>query len=117
MADVYEAEDTLLNRRVAVKILHANFASDRAFVTRFKREAQAAANLSHPNIVAIYDWGQDGSTYYMVMELIEGRDLGRVLLEDSPSPETLLRYAREITEAVAAIHESLTGIRRPASLS
>ena len=68
MADVYEAEDTLLNRRVAVKVLHANFASDHAFVTRFKREAQAAANLSHPNIVAIYDWGQDASTYYMVME-------------------------------------------------
>ena len=79
MADVYEAEDTLLNRRVAVKILHANFASDQAFVTRFRREAQAAANLSHPNIVAIYDWGQEGSTYYMVMELIEGRTLREIL--------------------------------------
>ncbi|MCZ6462148.1 MAG: serine/threonine protein kinase, partial [Actinobacteria bacterium] len=50
MADVYEAEDTMLNRRVAIKILHTNFAADEAFVTRFRREAQAAANLSHPNI-------------------------------------------------------------------
>ncbi len=68
MADVYEAEDTLLGRSVAVKLLHANFASDDAFVARFRREAQAAANLSHPNIVAIYDWGQDEGTYFMVME-------------------------------------------------
>ena len=63
MADVYDAEDLLLNRHVAIKILHPNFAADEAFVTRFRREAQAAANLSHPNIVAIYDWGQDGDTY------------------------------------------------------
>ena len=101
MADVYEAEDTMLNRRVAIKILHTNFAADEAFVTRFRREAQAAANLSHPNIVAIYDWGQDGDTYYMVMELIAGRTLREILKSEGG---LLPRRAAEISaEAAAAI--------------
>lgn len=101
MADVYKAEDTLLNRMVAIKILHQNFASDEAFVTRFRREAQASANLSHPNIVAIFDWGQDGETYYMVMELIEGRTLREILKKDGA---LLPRRAAEITaEAAAAL--------------
>ncbi len=101
MADVYEAEDTLLNRAVAVKVLHANFASDEAFVARFRREAQAAANLSHPNIVAIYDWGKDEGTYFMVMELIRGRTLREVLKAEG---EILPQRAAEITaEAAAAL--------------
>jgi len=107
MADVYEAEDTLLNRRVAVKILHANFASDQAFVTRFKREAQAAANLSHPNIVAIYDWGQDASTYYMVMELIEGRTLREILkTEGSLLPRRAAEIAAETAAALTVAHQA-----------
>jgi beta-lactam-binding protein with PASTA domain/tRNA A-37 threonylcarbamoyl transferase component Bud32 len=107
MADVYEAEDTLLNRRVAVKVLHANFASDHAFVTRFKREAQAAANLSHPNIVAIYDWGQDASTYYMVMELIEGRTLREILKsEGSLLPRRAAEIAAETAAALTVAHEA-----------
>ncbi|GMQ84602.1 MAG: Stk1 family PASTA domain-containing Ser/Thr kinase [Acidimicrobiia bacterium] len=101
MADVYEAEDTMLNRRVAIKILHSNFAADTAFVTRFRREAQAAANLSHPNIVAIYDWGHEGDTYYMVMELIAGRTLREILKSEGG---LLPRRAAEISaEAAAAI--------------
>ena len=101
MADVYEAEDRLLNRRVAVKILHPNFASNEAFVTRFRREAQAAANLSHPNIVAIYDWGVDSGTYFMVMELIKGRTLRDIIKSEGA---LLPRRAAEITaEAAAAL--------------
>lgn len=107
MADVYEAEDTLLNRRVAVKVLHANFASDQAFVTRFRREAQAAANLSHPNIVAIYDWGQDGSTYYMVMELIEGRTLREILkAEGALLPRRAAEIAAETAAALTVAHQA-----------
>ncbi|REK32950.1 MAG: serine/threonine protein kinase, partial [Actinobacteria bacterium] len=79
MADVYEGQDTLLNRRVAIKVLHSQFSADEAFVKRFRREAQAAANLSHPNIVGIYDWGQAEGTYFIVMELVEGRSLRDVL--------------------------------------
>jgi serine/threonine-protein kinase len=99
MADVFEAEDTLLNRSVAVKVLHANFASDEAFVTRFRREAQAAGNLSHPNIVAIYDWGQDSGTYFMVMELIKGQTLRDIIKSGN---EILPRRAAEIASETAA---------------
>ncbi len=107
MADVYEAEDTLLNRRVAVKVLHVNFASDPAFVTRFKREAQAAANLSHPNIVAIYDWGQEDSTYYMVMELIEGRTLREILkTEGALLPRRAAEIAAEAAAALTVAHQA-----------
>ncbi len=107
MADVFEADDTLLNRRVAVKVLHANFASDQAFVTRFKREAQAAANLSHPNIVAIYDWGQEGSTYYMVMELIEGRTLRDILKsEGALFPRRAAEIAAETAAALTVAHQA-----------
>lgn len=106
MADVYEAVDTLLNRSVAVKVLHANFASDEAFVARFRREAQAAANLSHPNIVAIYDWGQDAGTYFMVMELIKGRTLRDVLREDGAIlPRRAAEIAAETAAALSVAHQ------------
>jgi serine/threonine-protein kinase len=107
MADVYEAEDTLLGRVVAVKILHANFAADQAFVTRFRKEAQAAANLSHPNIVAIYDWGQDGDTYYMVMELIKGRTLREILKSEGPLlPRRAAEIAAEAAAALTVAHQA-----------
>jgi eukaryotic-like serine/threonine-protein kinase len=106
MADVYEAEDTLLNRPVAVKLLHANFASDDAFVARFRREAQAAANLSHPNIVAIYDWGQDEGTYFMVMELIRGRTLREIVKSDGPLlPKRSAEIAAEAAAALSIAHQ------------
>ena len=106
MADVYEAEDTLLNRSVAVKVLHANFASDEAFVARFRREAQAAANLSHPNIVAIYDWGKDEGTYFMVMELIRGRTLREILrTEGAILPRRAAEIASEAAAALSVAHQ------------
>ena len=75
MADVYLARDRLLNRRVAVKVLSPTFAADPTFVERFRREAQAAASLNHPNIVAVYDWGQEDDTYFIVMEYVDGQTL------------------------------------------
>jgi len=106
MADVFEADDLLLNRRVAVKVLHANFASDQAFVTRFRREAQAAANLSHPNIVAIYDWGKEGDTYFMVMELIRGQTLRQIIrTEGALLPRRAAEIAAETAAALSIAHQ------------
>ena len=82
MADVFLAHDRLLDRPVAVKVLFPEFATDPSFVERFRREAQAAANLNHPNIVGVYDWGQQGSTYFIVMEYVDGRSLADILRTD-----------------------------------
>ena len=79
MAMVYRAQDTLLNRAVALKILYPELSADASFVERFRREAQAAANLSHPNIVPVFDWGEDEGTYFIVMELVEGTSLAEML--------------------------------------
>ena len=78
MADVYRAVDEVLGRPVAVKVMHARFAADPEFAARFRQEAQAAANLVSPNIVNMYDWGQDGDTYYIVMEYVRGSDLKKI---------------------------------------
>src|ERR1700721_1340912 len=75
MAQVYLARDLLLDRPVALKVLFPELSNDHSFVERFRREAQAAANLSHPNIVPIYDWGQGDHTYYIVMEYVDGETL------------------------------------------
>jgi serine/threonine-protein kinase len=72
MAQVFRARDTVLGRQVAVKVLRDQYAHDPNFVERFKREAQAAANLAHANIASIYDVGQDGDLHYIVMELVPG---------------------------------------------
>src|ERR1700689_2623224 len=79
MAMVYRAEDPLLNRAVALKILYPELSEDPLFVERFRREAQAAANLSHPNIVPVFDWGEDSGTYFIVMEFIDGLALSTIL--------------------------------------
>src|SRR5688572_32648449 len=79
MAEVYLARDQLLDRRVALKMLFPELSTDPNFVERFRREAQAAANLSHPNIVSIYYWGEEEGTYFIVMEYIEGRTLGQIV--------------------------------------
>ena len=84
MAVVYKAHDTVLNRVVAVKVLRDTFAQDTDFRARFQHEAQAAANLGHPNIVTVYDYGQDGDQSYIVMEYIEGRDLKTVIRSEAP---------------------------------
>ncbi|MHB8463324.1 MAG: Stk1 family PASTA domain-containing Ser/Thr kinase [Acidimicrobiales bacterium] len=84
MAEVWLAHDNLLDRTVALKVLFPELSKDHSFVERFRREAQAAANLSHPNIVSIYDWGEAGTTYFIVMEYVEGRPLSRLLREEGP---------------------------------
>ena len=86
MAQVYRAHDRLLDRPVALKVLFPELSVDRAFVERFRREAQAAANLSHPNIVPVYDWGEDNGAYFIVMEFIDGRALSAVLRESGSLP-------------------------------
>jgi serine/threonine protein kinase len=107
MADVFEARDTLLGRRVAVKMLHAQYATDEAFVRRFRREAQAAANLSHPNIVGIFDWGQEGGTYFIVMELVDGRSVRDVLRTEGPLlPRRAVEIASEVAAALSVAHRA-----------
>src|SRR5262249_52556947 len=86
MADVFVAYDRQLKRRVAVKVLFAEFARDPSFVERFRREAQNAASLNHPNIAAVYDWGQERGTYYIVMENVEGRSLRDIIRTEGPLP-------------------------------
>jgi serine/threonine-protein kinase len=84
MAEVYRAHDRLLDRPVALKVLFPELSVDRSFVERFRREAQAAANLSHPNIVPVFDWGEDTGTYFIVMEFIDGRPLSAILKSSGP---------------------------------
>jgi beta-lactam-binding protein with PASTA domain/tRNA A-37 threonylcarbamoyl transferase component Bud32 len=86
MAQVYRARDRLLDRPVAIKVLFPELSVDRAFVERFRREAQAAANLSHPNIVPVFDWGEDGGTYFIVMEFVDGQPLSAILRSTGTLP-------------------------------
>jgi serine/threonine-protein kinase len=105
MADVYQGMDTLLQRKVAIKVLHSQFSQDEAFVRRFRREAQAAANLSHPNVVSIYDWGEVEGTYFIVMELVDGRSLREVLkTEGALLPQRAAEIASDVASALAAAH-------------
>ena len=107
MADVYRAHDKLLDRSVAVKVLRSQFTSDEEFVTRFRREAQAAARLSHPNIVNIYDVGCDEDIYYIVMEYISGETLKeRIQRAGQLSIESAVRIALEIAEALEHAHQN-----------
>jgi eukaryotic-like serine/threonine-protein kinase len=107
MADVYEGQDTLLNRTVAIKVLHSQYSSDEAFVKRFRREAQAAANLTHPNVVGIYDWGQTNETYFIVMEIVEGRSLRDVLKsEGALLPRRAIEIAAETAAALSVAHRA-----------
>ena len=86
MATVYRAKCHVLNRMVAVKVLKEEFTTDEEFIRRFNIEAQSAAGLSHPNIVSIYDVGHEGSIYYIVMELIQGKTLKEIIAEDGALP-------------------------------
>src|SRR5215468_3764624 len=103
MAEVYLARDQLLNRPVALKALFPEYAREPSFVERFRREAQAAANLNHPNIVAIYDWGQEDGTYFIVMEYVEGRSLRDLIRSEGPIDAG---RAAEIASALAFAHRS-----------
>jgi len=107
MADVYRAHDKLLDRFVAVKILHAQFANDDEFVIKFKREAQGAAKLSHPNIVNIYDVGRELNTHYIVMEYVSGETLKeKIQREGILQEEEALHIAREIAKALEHAHQN-----------
>ena len=102
MAMVYRAQDLLLNRPVALKILYPELSADPLFVERFRREAQAAAKLSHPNIVPVFDWGEDEGTYFIVMELVEGRSLAEVLRDGHVL--TASRTAQLAAQVAAALN-------------
>ncbi|TYZ30434.1 Stk1 family PASTA domain-containing Ser/Thr kinase [Selenomonas caprae] len=105
MADVYRAQDLLLNRPVAVKILHEQFKSDTEFINKFNREAQAAARLSHPNIVNIFDVGVMDDAHYIVMEYVPGRTLkDRIKQEGHLSVGDALQVAKDIARALAHAH-------------
>src|SRR5437870_1928579 len=107
MADVFLARDQLLDRPVAVKVLFPEFATDPNFVERFRREAQSAANLNHPNIVSVYDWGQEQGTYFIVMEYIEGRSLADILRTEGPlHPQRAAEVASDIAAALGFAHRN-----------
>ena len=107
MSDVFEARDRLLDRQVAVKILHDRFAETDTFVARFRKEARSVANLSHPNIVSVYDWGEEDGTYFMVMELVKGRSLRDIIkAEGKLLPRRATEIAAEIAKALDAAHRS-----------
>ena len=105
MADVYKAVDETLGRTVAVKVMHARFADDPEFVQRFRHEASAAANLSHPSIVNIYDYGVEGGTYYIVMELVRGTDLKAVVKQRGAlDPIKVAEYGVQVCAALTVAH-------------
>src|SRR6266550_460554 len=105
MANVYLAEDEVLGRRVAIKILNDRHAGDDQFVERFRREAKNAASLSHPNIVSIYDRGEAEGTYYIAMEYLDGRSLKELIVARGPAPVNVaIDYARQILGAIRFAH-------------
>jgi eukaryotic-like serine/threonine-protein kinase len=105
MGEVYRARDTRLQRQVAVKIVPAAVAGDPEALGRFEREAQAVAALSHPNILAIHDFGEANGVSYAVMELLEGRSLAEVLATGPVPPRKTIDYAKQIADGLAAAHE------------
>ncbi len=108
MALVYLAEDRLLDRPVAIKVLRPEYSSDQEFVERFQREAKSSAKLCHPNIVNIYDVGQTGNTYYIVMEYVEGISLKDLIKSEGMLPVDLsLKIAIQISSALQHAHNNL----------
>lgn len=107
MAIVYKARDVLLNRHVAIKVLNESLSNDSEFIRRFSREAQAAASLSHPNVVNVYDVGRDGYAHYIVMELVEGPTLKEYIQDNGPlSTEEASAVAVQICEGLAHAHDN-----------
>ena len=107
MATVYKAKCHVLNRYVAVKVLRDEFTTDTEFIRRFEAEAQSAASLTHPNIVSIYDVGNEGDLYYIVMELIQGKTLKEIINEDGALPwKWSVNIAMQIASALETAHKN-----------
>ena len=107
MAEIFQARDILLDRPVAIKVLFPEFATDPAFVERFRREAQAAANLNHPNIVGVYDWGKVNNTYYIAMEYVNGRTLADILKQSGTlTPMQVCDVMSEVAAALGSAHQN-----------
>lgn len=107
MAVIYKAQDLLLGRTVAVKVLRPSLTSDPAFMTRFRNEARSVANLNHPNIVTVHDVGNDGSTQYIVMEFVEGQDLKKIIkAEGALSVDRTLKLAIQICSGIGFAHRA-----------
>ena len=107
MAEVFLAHDILLDRPIALKVLFPEYAIDPNFVERFRREAQSAAALTHPNIVAVYDWGKVNTTYFIAMEYVEGKTLATLLKERGPlSPTHACDVISEVAAALSFAHEN-----------
>lgn len=108
MANVYLAKDTILDRNVAIKVLRGDLATDEKFVRRFQREALSASSLSHPNIVEIYDVGEDDGNYYIVMEYIDGKNLKQLLKKrGNLTVSEVVDIMLQITSAMSVAHDSL----------
>jgi eukaryotic-like serine/threonine-protein kinase len=106
MATVYSGTDTVLRRRVAIKVLRPQYAADDEFVRRFYQEAESAARLSHPNIVNTYDVGREGDTYYIVMELVDGPSLAEIIADGALPEPVAIDYAAQICNGLAYAHRA-----------
>ena len=108
MAKVYKAKDQVLNRYVAVKILRDEFTTDQEFIKRFEAEAQSAASITHPNIVSVYDVGNEGNLYYIVMELIQGKTLKEIIIEEGGALpwKWSINIATQIASALEVAHKN-----------
>lgn len=107
MALVYKAHDILLNRNIAIKVLRQQFVNDEEFIRRFRREAQSAASLSHPNVVSVYDVGQEDDIHYIVMEYVEGQNLNEIIKERAPlQVDEAIRIASQIADALDHAHHN-----------
>lgn len=107
MANVYLANDTILDRKVAIKVLRGDLSNDEKFIRRFQREALSVSNLSHPNIVEVYDVGEEDGQYYIVMEYIEGKTLKQLLKKrETLSLPEVIDIMLQLTDGLAHAHES-----------
>ncbi|MGA9225367.1 MAG: Stk1 family PASTA domain-containing Ser/Thr kinase, partial [Mesobacillus sp.] len=107
MANVYLAHDMILDRDVAVKMLRLDFANDEEFIRRFHREAQSATSLAHPNIVSIYDVGEEDGLYYIVMEYVDGQTLKQYIQQHAPVPvQDALDIMKQLTSAISHAHNN-----------
>ncbi|KHE67617.1 Stk1 family PASTA domain-containing Ser/Thr kinase, partial [Halobacillus sp. BBL2006] len=107
MANVYLAHDVILDRNVAIKVLRLEHGNDEEFIARFHREAQSATSLSHPNIVNIYDVGEEDDIYYMVMEYVDGMTLKQYIQQHSPiEVSEAVDIMKQVTSAIAHAHEN-----------